>query len=31
MLRLKQFFSQIWLGFTLSNEFKNKHQQWGKL
>ena len=30
MNRLKQLFSQIWLGFTLSNEFRNKHQQFGK-
>lgn len=31
MKRLKEFFSQIWLGFTLSNEFRNNHQQWPKI
>lgn len=29
MNRLKQFFSQIWLGFTIAEEYKGK-SQWGK-
>lgn len=29
--RLERFLSQIWLGFSLSNEFRNIHQQWPKI
>jgi hypothetical protein len=29
MKKLKEFFSQIWLGFTLAEEYRSK-SQWGK-
>jgi hypothetical protein len=31
MTKMKNILKEIWLGFTLANEFRNKHQQFGKL
>ena len=29
--KVKRFFSDIWLGIRISNDFKQNHQQFGKL
>ena len=31
MTKMKNILKEIWLGFQLANEFRNKHQQFGKL
>lgn len=30
MKKMKRFFSEVWLGITLSNHIKQNHQQFGK-
>ena len=31
MTKMKKILKDIWLGFKLANEFRNKYQQFGKL
>jgi hypothetical protein len=31
MTKMKKILKDIWLGFRLANEFRSKHQQWGKI